>query len=117
VYRTPLGLDPVASAVKSRDNAANLARAYVCPWVSANTGLMPLVSGFDVLESLRTSTEDYQPVVFMVTAVDKSRRWEANTKRDFQVAEYLEKPFEPDDLVHAISRHFPGFHETSLATA
>lgn len=80
-------------------------------------GLMPLVSGFDVLESLRTSTEDYHPVVFMVTAVYKSRRWEANTKRDFLVAEYLEKPVEPDDLIHAISRHFPSFHESSLATA
>lgn len=80
-------------------------------------GLMPLASGFDVLESLRTSTEDYQPVVFMVTAVYKSRRWEANTKKNFQVAEYLEKPVETDDLMHAISRHFPGFHETTLATA
>jgi len=80
-------------------------------------GLMPLMSGFEVLESLRTSAEDYHPVVFMVTAVYKSRRWEANTRKDFQVAEYLEKPLEPDDLMHAISRHFPGFLGPDLGTA
>jgi CheY-like chemotaxis protein len=70
-------------------------------------GLMPLLSGFEVLANLRTSAPDYQPVVFIVTAVYKSRRFEAEAKQQYQVHEYLEKPLEPEDLLKAIQRHFP----------
>jgi CheY-like chemotaxis protein len=70
-------------------------------------GLMPLLSGFEVLAQLRTSAPDYQPVVFIVTAVYKSRRFESEARQQYQVHEYLEKPLEPEDLVKAIRKHFP----------
>jgi CheY-like chemotaxis protein len=69
--------------------------------------LMPMMSGFEVMERLRDAAPDYHPVIFIVTAVYKSRRWEAETKSQYRVAEYLEKPIEPEDLVKAIARHFP----------
>jgi len=71
--------------------------------------LMPLMSGFDVISKMREATQDYRPVVFIVTAVYKSRRWESEARRQYRVDEYLEKPLEPEDLVKAIGRHFPEF--------
>jgi len=71
--------------------------------------LMPLISGFDVISKLRESAPGYKPVVFIVTAVYKSRRWESEARRQYLVEEYLEKPLEPEDLVKAIGRHFPEF--------
>ena len=70
-------------------------------------GLMPLLSGFEVLGQLRDAAPDYQPVVFIVTAVYKSRRFESEARQQYRVDEYLEKPLEPEDLVKAIRRHFP----------
>ena len=69
--------------------------------------LMPLLSGFEVLTRMRERAPDYRPVVLMVTAVYKSRRWEAEARQTYQVDEYLEKPLEPEDLLKAIARHFP----------
>ncbi len=69
--------------------------------------LMPVLSGFDVISKLREAAPDYQPVVFMVTAVYRSRRWESEAKRQYRVDEYLEKPLEPEDLLRTIGRHFP----------
>jgi len=71
--------------------------------------LMPLLSGFDVLGQLRATAPDYGPVIFVVTAVYKSRRWETEARAQYPIHEYLEKPLEPDDLLAAIARHFPGF--------
>jgi CheY-like chemotaxis protein len=71
--------------------------------------LMPMVSGFAVMDKLPEMAPDYHPVIFFVTAVYKSRRWEAEARKKYKVAEYLEKPIEPEDLVRAIARHFPGF--------
>jgi DNA-binding response OmpR family regulator len=69
--------------------------------------LMPLLSGFDVITKLREKASDYRPVVFMVTAVYKSRRWHTEARQTYQVEEYLEKPLEPADLLKAVGRHFP----------
>jgi len=71
--------------------------------------LMPLLSGFDVLTRLREKAPDYHPVVFIVTAVYKSRRWESEARQQYKVEEYLEKPLQPEDLVAAVQRHFPDF--------
>jgi len=68
--------------------------------------LMPLLSGFDVIAKLRDKTPDYRPVVFIVTAVYKSRRWELEARQHYQVHEYLEKPLEPEVLIAAVQRHF-----------
>jgi CheY-like chemotaxis protein len=69
--------------------------------------LMPLLSGFDVLTRLREKAPEYKPVVFIVTAVYKSRRWESEARQQYQVQEYLEKPLQPEDLLTAVRRHFP----------
>jgi CheY-like chemotaxis protein len=70
-------------------------------------GLMPHLSGFEVLAKLRQDTPGYAPCVFIITAVYKSRRWESEARHDFNVNEYLEKPLEPEDLIKAVHRHFP----------
>lgn len=68
--------------------------------------LMPLLSGFDVITKLRERAPEYRPKVFMVTAVYKSRRWEAEARTQYAVDEYLEKPFEPETFMAAVERHF-----------
>ncbi len=70
--------------------------------------LMPVHSGFDILARIRDVMPDYQPKVFVVTAVYKSRRWESEARQQFHVDEYLEKPLEPEELLEAVGRYFPG---------
>jgi two-component system OmpR family response regulator len=77
------------------------------PQLAILDGLMPLLSGFEVVQKIRETAPEYKPVVFIVTAVYKGRHWESEAKRKYQVNEYLQKPFEPHDLVAAIRRHFP----------
>lgn len=79
------------------------------PQLAILDALMPMLSGFDVVSKLREKAADYHPVVFIVTAVYKSRRWEAEARQQYRVDEYLEKPLEPEDLVKVIGRHFPEF--------
>lgn len=78
------------------------------PQLAILDGLMPLLSGFEVIEKSREAAPDYKPIVFIVTAVYKGRRWESEARQKYQVNEYLQKPFEPHDLSAAIRRHFPG---------
>ncbi|MFZ5805245.1 MAG: response regulator [Acidobacteriota bacterium] len=70
--------------------------------------LMPRLSGFDVIAKLKEKLHEYQPKVFIVTAVYKSYRWESEAKTVYKVDEYLEKPLEPETLLAALRRHFPG---------
>ncbi len=70
-------------------------------------GLMPLLSGFDVLAKLKLAAPGYAPVVFIITAVYKSRRWESEARHDYHVHEYLEKPIEPEDFLATVRRHYP----------
>jgi CheY-like chemotaxis protein len=79
------------------------------PELAIIDALMPLVSGFEVIANLRALAPEYRPVIFVVTAVFKSRRWEAEARQQYQVEEYLEKPIEPETLVAAVGRHFPEF--------
>jgi CheY-like chemotaxis protein len=67
--------------------------------------LMPMLSGFDVIGKIREKLPDYKPVVFIVTGVYKSRRWESEARRAHQVDEYLEKPLEEQGLLKALERH------------
>ncbi|HQT95738.1 MAG: hypothetical protein B7Z68_09665 [Acidobacteria bacterium 21-70-11] len=79
------------------------------PELAIIDALMPLVSGFEVIAKLREKAPEYRPVIFIVTAVFKSRRWEAEARQQYQVDEYLEKPIEPETLVATIGRYFPEF--------
>lgn len=98
-----LGVD-VKEAATGRD-ALDIALAER-PQLLVLDALMPLLSGFDVIAKLREKSPDYRPVVFIVTAVYKSRRWELEARQQYQVQEYLEKPLEPEDLTAAVGRHF-----------
>lgn len=69
--------------------------------------LMPLMSGFDVIAKLREKVPDYRPILFVVTAVYKSRRWESEARQQHQVHEYLEKPLEESTVLAALARHMP----------
>jgi CheY-like chemotaxis protein len=77
------------------------------PQLAILDGLMPLLSGFEVIQQARVAAPNYKPVIFIVTAVYKSRGYEADARRQYQVEEYLQKPLEPEDLLAAIARHFP----------
>lgn len=81
------------------------------PQLAILDGLMPLISGFDVIKQAREAAPDYRPVIFIVTAVYKSRGYEAEARRQYQVEEYLQKPLEPEDLLAAVRRHFPDLPE------
>jgi CheY-like chemotaxis protein len=83
------------------------------PQLAVIDALMPLLSGFDVITKLREQAPDYRPVIFMVTAVYKSRRWETEARQQYQVEEYLEKPLEPAELLEIIARHFPEMRDGS----
>jgi len=79
------------------------------PELAVLDALMPLSSGFEVIDRLRKAAPDYRPVIFIITAVYKSNRFKTEAISQFAVDEYLEKPLEPEDLVRAIGRHFPEF--------
>jgi CheY-like chemotaxis protein len=79
------------------------------PELAILDALMPLLSGFDVITKLREKAPDYRPVIFMVTAVYKSRRWETEARQQYRVDEYLEKPLDPAQLLKVVGRHFPDF--------
>jgi CheY-like chemotaxis protein len=81
------------------------------PQLAILDGLMPLISGFDVIKQVRAEAPNYHPVVFIVTGVYKSQRWKSEAKQQYEVEEYLEKPIEPEDLLSAIGRHFPDLPE------
>lgn len=69
-------------------------------------GLLPLMSGFDVITKLRETAPDYKPTIFLATGVYKGRRWASQARVDYGVVEFLEKPFDADTLVAALGRHF-----------
>ena len=78
------------------------------PQLAILDALMPQLTGFDVLGKLRESAPpDYHPIVFIVTAVYKSRQWEDKARQQYEVDEYLEKPLEPEDLLAKVRRYFP----------
>jgi CheY-like chemotaxis protein len=68
--------------------------------------LMPGLTGFDVLGKLREEVPEYHPIVFFVTAVFKSHRWESEARQTHGVHEYLEKPIEDATMLAALARHF-----------
>ena len=79
--------------------------------------LMPRLSGFEVLLQLAERVPEYKPVIFVYTAVFKSRRWESETRHNYQIHEYLEKSLEPSGLLAAITRHFPEFNAPAKPAA
>ncbi len=62
--------------------------------------MMPRLSGFDVLQRIRTHSELPNPVVIMLTA--KGREAEAERGRALGADRYITKPFSTQELVAVV---------------
>ena len=91
---------------ESGDKALQLARTRR-PDLLILDALMPILTGFAVLDQLHEKVPDYRPVVFLVTALYKGNRWASEARKEHGVHEYLEKPVEDRALFAALDRHFP----------
>ncbi len=94
----------VTEAADGRE-ALRLAEAAQPPLLILD-GLMPGLTAFDLIAQLRADLEEYKPVIIIQTAMYKSRRWESEARANLGVAEYLEKPVEPEVLIETLRRHF-----------
>lgn len=94
----------VSEAADGRE-ALRLAMAEQPPLLILD-GLMPALTAFDLIARLRADLKDYTPVIIIQTAMYKSRRWESEARATLGVAEYLEKPVEPETLIATLRRHF-----------
>jgi CheY-like chemotaxis protein len=106
------GLDVIEAANGREALDALLAQR---PELAVLDALMPLLSGFDVISTMREKAPGYRPIIFLVTAVYKSRRWETEARQRYGVHEYLEKPLEPATLLAAVGRHFPELREAGAS--
>lgn len=67
--------------------------------------MMPDMSGFDVLENLRSSGKDFPPVVFLTARAEPDDR---QTGEDLGSSAYLTKPARRGDLLDAIKQAMEG---------
>ena len=69
--------------------------------------LMPKKDGFEVIKELR-GFHSYPPIpILILTAVKKEagdRRYELETGLSMDVDDYVEKPIQPDDLIHRVKK-------------
>lgn len=98
-------LGVVVSEVSDGPEAYRLASKERFPLLILD-GLMPGLTAFEVVAQLREKEPDYKPVIIIQTAMYKSRKWESEARANLGVAEYLEKPVEPETLIAALRRHF-----------
>ena len=65
--------------------------------------MLPDVDGFEVCKRLKADINTRSIPVIMLTAMtgEESR----NKGRECGAVDYLTKPFDPDQLIHAISEH------------
>ncbi len=68
--------------------------------------LMPKQDGFQTATKLSEDTSDTRPVLFLTTAVYKSRRWQHESLTTYQADEFLPKPIDPDDLKQRLGKYF-----------
>lgn len=68
--------------------------------------LMPKQDGFQTATKLSKDTSDTRPVLFLTTAVYKSRRWQHESLTTYQADEFLPKPIDPDDLKQRLGKYF-----------
>ncbi len=69
--------------------------------------LMPKKDGFEVIKELRGFHSYPSIPILILTAVKKEagdRRYELETGLSMDVDDYIEKPIQPDDLVHRVKK-------------
>lgn len=69
--------------------------------------LMPKKDGFEVIKELRGYHTYPRIPILILTAVKKeagNRRYELETGLSMDVDDYIEKPIQPDDLVHRVKK-------------
>ena len=69
--------------------------------------LMPKKDGFEVIKELRGYHTYPRIPILILTAVKKeagNRRYELETGLSMDVDDYIEKPIQPDDLIHRVKK-------------
>jgi DNA-binding response OmpR family regulator len=83
-------------------------------------GMLPEVHGFEICRQLKTSERFRHIPVVMVSAIHTGWRFAADVKEKYGADDYLEKPFEPADLlrrVESLLNRAPAVSPTSEAAA
>ena len=65
-------------------------------------GMLPEVHGFEICRQLKTSERFRHIPVIMVSAVHTGWRFAADVKEKYGADDYLEKPFEPAELLRRV---------------
>jgi DNA-binding response OmpR family regulator len=83
-------------------------------------GMLPEVHGFEICRQLKTSERFRHIPVVMVSAIHTGWRFAADVKEKYGADDYLEKPFEPPELlrrVESLLTRAPAVSPTSEAAA
>jgi CheY-like chemotaxis protein len=83
-------------------------------------GMLPEIHGFEICRQLKTSERFRHIPVIMISAVHTGWRFAADVKEKYGADDYLEKPFEPAELLRRIEtllRHAPAVPPDSEAAA
>src|SRR5207244_12088845 len=83
-------------------------------------GMLPEVHGFEICRQLKTSERFRHIPVIMVSAIHTGWRFAADVKEKYGADDYLEKPFEPVELlrrVESLLNHAPAVSPTSEAAS
>ena len=65
-------------------------------------GMLPEVHGFEICRQLKTSERFRHIPVIMMSAVHTGWRFAADVKEKYGADDYLEKPFEPAELLRRV---------------
>src|SRR5262249_13586478 len=90
----------VLTARTGREALANV-REHM-PDVVILDGMLPEVHGFEICRQLKTSERFRHIPVIMVSAVHTRWRFAADVKEKYGADDYLEKPFQPHDLLRRV---------------
>ena len=66
-------------------------------------GMLPEVHGFEICRQLKTSERFRHIPVILVSAVHTGWRFAADVKEKYGADDYLEKPFDPDELLRRVA--------------
>lgn len=83
-------------------------------------GMLPEIHGFEICRQLKTSERFRHIPVIMISAVHTGWRFAADVKEKYGADDYLEKPFEPAELLRRIEtllRHVPAVPPDSESAA